>query len=172
MFPVSCIHIRLTHFFCPCRESKNESSVLISGFRRDVDEICALLGYYEASCGNCLPTFLDNVSVPSSRVKSPRTPSRARVLGRPARSVVAVPTTLYKKKEIKKLIYEVHLIKTLYKCQVIFLHSIQSMKNNIQTQRTKSAELQLLRCLDQQWLRSELNNNREKLWIKMLQTEF
>ena len=28
---------------------------LISGFRRDVDEICALLGCYAASCGNCLP---------------------------------------------------------------------------------------------------------------------
>jgi hypothetical protein len=31
-------------------------------------EICALLGYYAASCGNCLPTFRDNVLVPSSRV--------------------------------------------------------------------------------------------------------
>ena len=41
---------------------------LIPGFRRDVDEICALLGYYAASCGNPLPTFRDNVSVPSSRV--------------------------------------------------------------------------------------------------------
>jgi hypothetical protein len=39
---------------------------LISGFRCDVDEICGLLGYYTASCGNCLPTFRDNVSVPSS----------------------------------------------------------------------------------------------------------
>jgi hypothetical protein len=28
---------------------------LISGFRRDVDVICGLLGYYTASCGNCLP---------------------------------------------------------------------------------------------------------------------
>jgi hypothetical protein len=43
--------------------------VLISGFRRDVDVICGLLGYYTASCANCLPTFRDNVSVPSSRVK-------------------------------------------------------------------------------------------------------
>jgi hypothetical protein len=33
--------------------------------------ICALLGYYVASCVNCLPTFRDNVSVPSSGVKSP-----------------------------------------------------------------------------------------------------
>ena len=41
----------------------------ISGFRRDVDEICPLLGYYAASCGNCLTTFRGNVSVPSSSVK-------------------------------------------------------------------------------------------------------
>jgi hypothetical protein len=33
--------------------------------------ICAVLGYYAASCGNCLPTFRDDVSVPSSRDKSP-----------------------------------------------------------------------------------------------------
>jgi hypothetical protein len=33
--------------------------------------ICTLLGYYAASCGNCFPTFRDNVSVPSSQVKSP-----------------------------------------------------------------------------------------------------
>jgi hypothetical protein len=36
--------------------------MLISGFRRDVDDICALLGYYTASCGNCLPTFTGQVS--------------------------------------------------------------------------------------------------------------
>jgi hypothetical protein len=47
--------------------------ILIPGFRRDVDEICALLGYYAASCGNCLLTFRDNVSVPSSRIKSSST---------------------------------------------------------------------------------------------------
>jgi hypothetical protein len=45
--------------------------MLISGFRRDVDEICGLLGNYTESGGNYLPTFLDNVSVPSSRVKIP-----------------------------------------------------------------------------------------------------
>jgi len=39
---------------------------VISGFRREVDENCALLGYYAASSGNCLPTFRDNLSVPSS----------------------------------------------------------------------------------------------------------
>jgi hypothetical protein len=41
---------------------------MISGIRRDVYKICALLGYYTASCDNCLPTFRDNVSVASSRV--------------------------------------------------------------------------------------------------------
>jgi hypothetical protein len=35
-------------------------------------EICGLLGYYTASCGNCLPTFRNNVSVASSRVKIPQ----------------------------------------------------------------------------------------------------
>jgi hypothetical protein len=34
--------------------------------------ICGLVGNYTASCGNYLPTFRDNVSVPSSRVKIPR----------------------------------------------------------------------------------------------------
>jgi hypothetical protein len=36
---------------------------VISGFRRDVDGICALLGYYAASSGNPLLTFRDNISV-------------------------------------------------------------------------------------------------------------
>jgi hypothetical protein len=45
----------------------NKQSV-ISGFRRNVDQICALLGYYAASSGNPLPIFQDNVSVPPSRV--------------------------------------------------------------------------------------------------------
>ena len=40
------------------RQKKNVRT-LISGFRRDV-EICALLGYYAAFCGNCLQTFRDN----------------------------------------------------------------------------------------------------------------
>jgi hypothetical protein len=61
--------------------AKNKSNLtflltLISGFRRDVDEICVLLGYYATSCGNCSPTVRDNVSVPSSRVKSPRRKER------------------------------------------------------------------------------------------------
>ena len=39
---------------------------MISGYRRKVDETYAVLGYYVASSGNILPTFLDTVSVPSS----------------------------------------------------------------------------------------------------------
>jgi hypothetical protein len=34
---------------------------VISGFRRNVDEICALLGYYAAQSGNSVPTFRDNI---------------------------------------------------------------------------------------------------------------
>jgi hypothetical protein len=36
---------------------------------KNIGHICALLGYYAASNGNPSPTFRDNVSVPSSRVK-------------------------------------------------------------------------------------------------------
>jgi hypothetical protein len=42
---------------------------MISGFHRDADEICALLGYNAASSSNPVPTFWENISVPSSRVK-------------------------------------------------------------------------------------------------------
>jgi hypothetical protein len=40
---------------------------VISGFRHDVDEICALQGYYAALSGSCVPMFRHNLSVPSSR---------------------------------------------------------------------------------------------------------
>jgi len=49
-------------------ETRSEICV-ISGFRREVDANRALLGYYVASSGNSLPTFRDNLSVPSSGVK-------------------------------------------------------------------------------------------------------
>ena len=39
---------------------------VISGFRREVDENCTLLGYYAASSGNFVPAYRDNLSVPSS----------------------------------------------------------------------------------------------------------
>ena len=42
---------------------------MVSGFRRQVYETCALLGYYAAGSANSLQTFRYNLSVPSSRVK-------------------------------------------------------------------------------------------------------
>jgi hypothetical protein len=45
---------------------------VILGFCRDVDEICALLGYYAVSCGNCLPMFRENLSVSLSWLHSKR----------------------------------------------------------------------------------------------------
>jgi hypothetical protein len=44
---------------------------VFAGFRCEVAENCALLGYYAASSGNFLPTFRDNLSVPSSKVNNP-----------------------------------------------------------------------------------------------------
>jgi len=41
-----------------------------SDFRREMDENCALPGYYAASNDNLLPTFRDYISVPSSMVKN------------------------------------------------------------------------------------------------------
>ena len=41
-------------------------TLLISGFRHKLDEICALLGNYAAYSGNSLPTFRDNPLVSSS----------------------------------------------------------------------------------------------------------
>jgi hypothetical protein len=40
------------------------------GFQRQLDEICALLEYYAAYDGNSLPKFRNNLSVPSSRIKT------------------------------------------------------------------------------------------------------
>ena len=85
---ISLIHPPSSHFFnayCTILPSSSRSSnqclsfrfphqqllCMISGFRRDVDEICVFLGYYAASSGNSLPTFQDNLSVPSSRPKNP-----------------------------------------------------------------------------------------------------
>jgi len=45
---------------------------MISGFRREVDDNRAFLGYYTACSGYFLPTFRDNLSVLSSGVKDPK----------------------------------------------------------------------------------------------------
>ena len=39
---------------------------MISGFHREVDQNCTLLGYYAASSDNFLLTFRDNLTVPNS----------------------------------------------------------------------------------------------------------
>ena len=39
---------------------------MISGFRHEAAENCALLGYHAVGSGNFLPTFQGNISVPSS----------------------------------------------------------------------------------------------------------
>jgi len=44
---------------------------VISGFRREVAENLALLGYYAASSGNFLLKFRDNLSVSSLGFKNP-----------------------------------------------------------------------------------------------------
>jgi hypothetical protein len=41
----------------------------ISGFRRDVNKICVLLGHYAAYSVNSLPMFRNNLTVPLSRVE-------------------------------------------------------------------------------------------------------
>jgi len=38
-----------------------ERVYMISSFRREVDELCALLGSYEGNSGNFLTTFRDNL---------------------------------------------------------------------------------------------------------------
>jgi len=42
---------------------------VISDFHNEADKNCVFLGYYELSSGNFLPTFWDNLSVPSSSVQ-------------------------------------------------------------------------------------------------------
>jgi hypothetical protein len=43
--------------------------VLLFPHTHALQKICALLGYYAALSGSSVPTFRDNLSVPSSRVK-------------------------------------------------------------------------------------------------------
>ena len=43
---------------------------LFSGSHREGAEKCAPVGYYAASSGNLLPTFRDNLSVPSSGIRN------------------------------------------------------------------------------------------------------
>jgi len=53
---------RISHVSTVLYRSKIHTLLIISDFRREVDEICALLGYYAAYSGNSLPTFRYNRS--------------------------------------------------------------------------------------------------------------
>jgi hypothetical protein len=55
----------------PCTTVQTHQQSETSGCRRDADETCTLLGYYAASSCNPLPTFRDNLSVPSSMASCP-----------------------------------------------------------------------------------------------------
>ena len=54
------------------RSVGKNSAIVISGFRREVDENCVFLGYCAAGGGNSVPTIRDNQLVPSSGVKKRR----------------------------------------------------------------------------------------------------
>jgi len=54
------------------------SSVVISGFRHEVYENCALLSYYAASSGNSFPTFRDNLW---TQIQGSRTPKGSSLQG-------------------------------------------------------------------------------------------
>jgi hypothetical protein len=61
---LSCFKSCLNEFLSDCFKFG------ISGFRREVDENCALLGYYATSSGKFLQTFRDNLSIPFSGFKN------------------------------------------------------------------------------------------------------
>ena len=60
---------------------------MFSAFRYEVDENCSLLGYYAASSANLLPTFRDNLSVPSSLFKYSKITLKIQLIGCPETSV-------------------------------------------------------------------------------------
>jgi hypothetical protein len=69
--PLLILH-SLSQFYTRQKSYQPPAVCVTSGFRRHVDETCTLLGCYAASGGNCLLTFRDNLSAPSSGVKKPK----------------------------------------------------------------------------------------------------
>ena len=61
--------IRINVEYWRLRREENDMNVLKSS---NIRENCAVLGHSAASSGNYLPTFRDNVSVPSSGFKNPK----------------------------------------------------------------------------------------------------
>jgi hypothetical protein len=70
---------------------------VISGFRDEVSQMWALLGFYPAQSGNSVPTFRGNISDPSSKVKNSRTswPLKMGPTGCPETSVKDYHSTLH-----------------------------------------------------------------------------
>jgi hypothetical protein len=86
---------------------------VISGFRRDADENCAVLGYNAASSGNPLPTFQDNVSVPSSTFKkSTFWPLKMGPIRCPEMSVKDYHSTLRYTPEDRRSVLKFHDVRT------------------------------------------------------------
>jgi hypothetical protein len=70
---------------------------VISGFRRDVHEICALSRFHSAYISNFTPMFRDNLSVPCSSVKqSTARPLKMKPIGCPETSALNYRSTLRK----------------------------------------------------------------------------
>ena len=89
---------------------------VILGFRREIDENCALLGHYTASSGNLLPTFRDKLSIPSSRVK------KTVPIGCPETSVINYHNSLCNDPEERSsLCFFVYLVVCLFVCLVVWL---------------------------------------------------
>ena len=55
-----CVHCASNQFYAPLY-AHDRITWVISGLRREINEICALLGYYAANVGICLPTLRDNL---------------------------------------------------------------------------------------------------------------
>jgi hypothetical protein len=62
-------YVYTTVFLCTLLTLELCAKSVISGFHRYVNKICALLGFYAKQNCNSVPTFRDNLSAPSSRVK-------------------------------------------------------------------------------------------------------
>jgi hypothetical protein len=68
------LKLRAPLFKDPKGESAWENTpetCVISGFRHEADENCALLGCYAVSSGKFLPTFRDNLFVPAALTMVP-----------------------------------------------------------------------------------------------------
>jgi len=98
---MTCTHTRITspHLLSGTRISVFSCSwhynnvqitffLTISGFRREEGDFCALLGYYTAYSDNSVPTFRNNLPVPSSRVKKSNMNSAWTLTQRLCRNVV------------------------------------------------------------------------------------